>query len=59
MTNLWEERNWGINMDSQFGRFDCWIFWKSDKHCRIPLDLPAIYWYREHGVAVDIVGEYK
>lgn len=41
------------------GKFDCWIFWKSEKHVRIPLDLPAIYHYRKLYVTVDIVGEYK
>jgi len=46
-------------MNSQFGKFDCWVFWKNGFSARIPLDIPAITFYRRHGVSVDVVGEYK
>jgi len=46
-------------MTNIFGKFDCWIYWKNDKSCRMPLDIPAINYYRRIGVDVHVVGEYN
>ena len=44
-------------MFRQIGKFDCWIFWEF-KSARIPLDIPAIEYYRAHGVEINVVGQY-